>query len=186
MFLGYDDNEKKAKYASLRSLGNELSGKRFIGECYGSQKKFPFKIDASYDSEKSCELHLFESAIDALSYATIKKIQGENWRNFNYLSLGGATKRTKIEAVPLPESLDNYLNSHEIVIVFFHLDNDETGRSDTACLTLTLQNLGYEVINRPSPVGKDINDAIPKFKEWAKTHKELIHERQIKNFSQRN
>ena len=70
VFVGHD-RYGKARYANLRGIGSD-----FKGECNGSDKRFAFNIPA----ENSEVLHLFESAIDLLSYATICKMKGMDWR----------------------------------------------------------------------------------------------------------
>ena len=61
VFIGKDENGK-ARYANLRgTLGD------FKGEAYGSDKRYSFRLLAE---KPSGSIHIFESAIDLLSYAT--------------------------------------------------------------------------------------------------------------------
>ena len=80
VFVGTDAGGK-AKYASLRGTGSD-----FKGEAYGSDKHFSFSIPAKSESDV---LHLFESAIDLLSYATLCKQEGIDWQRDHLLSLAG-------------------------------------------------------------------------------------------------
>ena len=69
------------------ALGRILSEKQS-----GSDKNYSFSIPA----EENChEVHLFESAIDLLSYATVMKMQGQDWRKEHLLSLAGIYQPAK-------------------------------------------------------------------------------------------
>ena len=70
VFVGLD-RYNKPRYATLRGIGTD-----FIGEANGSDKRFSFSIPA----QNSNDLHLFESAIDLLSFATLVKQNGGNWQ----------------------------------------------------------------------------------------------------------
>ena len=58
----YDENNKP-KYAGMR--GTEKY--RYIGDAYGSHKSFPFRLV----NKDNTNIHIFEGAIDLLSYATL-------------------------------------------------------------------------------------------------------------------
>ena len=62
------DSDGKARYANLRGIGSD-----FIGDANGSDKHYSFAIPAEV---KSDTLHLFESAVDLLSYGTLLKMYG--------------------------------------------------------------------------------------------------------------
>ncbi len=49
-------------------------------------KKYSFKIKAEKENNI---VHLFESSIDLLSFATLLSLENRNWREENLLSLGG-------------------------------------------------------------------------------------------------
>ena len=70
IFVGHDKSDVP-RYAAIRGTRSN-----FIGDASGSDKNYSFSIPA--DKKSSC-LHLFESAIDLLSYATILKYQGEEY-----------------------------------------------------------------------------------------------------------
>ena len=75
-----------------------------------SDKNFSFSIPADYESQK---IHLFESAIDLLSYATIKKYEGCDWREEHLLSLAGVYQPAKqIEQSKIPAALSRYLKEN--------------------------------------------------------------------------
>lgn len=66
VFVGLD-KYNKPRYANLRGLGTD-----FVGDASGSDKRFSFSIPAPGGNT----VHLFESAIDLLSYATLVKMNG--------------------------------------------------------------------------------------------------------------
>ena len=148
--VGYDE-QGKARYAAYRATND----RRILGDCSGSDKHYSFRIADS----NSIELHLFECAIDLLSYATLEKIAGRDWRKNNLLSLAGVyLPKEKIEESTTPATLVKYLeNNPQIKKIVLHLDNDNTGRKATEALKVILPN-SYEVIDDPPPKGKDFND----------------------------
>lgn len=83
IFLGYD-NLGNIKYAMRRSINdNEHIIK---GEVGGSNKKYTFRL-LSNSKKYIKNVHLFESAIDLLSYATLLKMSGYSWNESNLISL---------------------------------------------------------------------------------------------------
>ncbi len=149
VFVGYDA-ENKMRYAALRgTIGN------FKGEVTGSDKHYSFKIMAAAPSGN---LHLFESAIDLLSYATLSLMAGKNWQQYNLLSLAGVYKMRRESVVPI--ALSSYLdNQPQTKAVYLHLDNDEVGRFAAAGIIAGL-NGRYKVINEPPSSGKDMNELL--------------------------
>lgn len=155
VFVGYDSN-KIARYAMARGTNES----RYMKEVTGSHKAFSFRLEAL---EKTERIHLFESAIDLLSYATLLKMYDREWYNETLISLGGVYQPAKeIRESSLPISLRYYLNQHpEIKQIILHLDNDSVGRNATLALKELLSDK-YEVIDDPPKVGKDINDFLCK------------------------
>lgn len=151
VFLGYD-KDKKVRYAMCRGTNES----RYMQEVTGSHKAFSFKLESI---EESDTLHLFESAIDLLSYATLLKLNDKEWYNTHLLSLAGVYQpAAKIEDSKLPLALNYYLNQHQnIKKIYLHLDNDRAGRLATLALKEVLPKQ-YEVIDNPPPSGKDVND----------------------------
>ena len=97
IFIGYDE-ERKPKYAAYRATNQS----RLMGDCTGSKKQYSFRLTA----ENTGEVHLFECAIDLLSYATLLKLDGKEWRGHNLVSLAGVyAPRTKIEESKVPVSV---------------------------------------------------------------------------------
>lgn len=151
VFIGYDSN-KKPRYAMIRGTNSS----RFMKEAYGSHKAFSFKID-SINNNKT--VHLFESAIDLLSFATLLKNDNKEWYNENLLSLAGVYQPSKnINDSKLPLALNYYLNQHpSINKIVLHLDNDNAGELSTLALENILSKK-YEVVNENPKIGKDVND----------------------------
>ena len=149
VFLGYDKNNE-IRYAFIRGTNDT----RYMKEAYGSHKAFSFKLDSE---EESNNLHLFESAIDLLSYATFNK---NNYFKENLLSLAGVYQSQKnIEDSKIPLVLNYYLNQHQnIRKIYLHFDNDEVGRGATRTIKFLLEKLHYEVVDEPPKIGKDFND----------------------------
>ena len=150
VFVGMD-RYGKPRYASLRGIGTE-----FKGEASGSDKRFSFSIPAKDGSDA---LHLFESAIDLLSYATLRKEEGLGWNADHLLSLAGVYRpRKDLQESSFPLALKEYLDNHsDIQKVVLRLDNDFTGRQAAGALTKMLSGK-YEVRCSPPPKGKDYND----------------------------
>lgn len=148
--VGFDE-QGKAKYAAYRSTND----RRILGDCSGSDKRYSFRIADS----QSDTVHLFECAIDLLSYATLAKISGRDWRQENLVSLAGVyLPKGKIEDSATPAALVQYLKSKpQIKRIILHLDNDNTGRKAAEALKVILPD-SYEVIDSPPPHGKDYND----------------------------
>ena len=150
VFVGKDENGTP-KYAACRgTMGN------FKGDAMGSDKRYSFSL---MSQETAASVHLFEAAIDLLSYATYLKCNGENYKATNLLSLSGVYQPKKEYGnIKIPVALTAFLKANsQIKTIFLHLDNDKTGRLCAATLTKLLQK-DYEIVDDPPPVGKDVND----------------------------
>lgn len=151
VFIGFD-RHGVPRYATIRGT----SGRRFMGEVNGSDKHFSFSIPARNEYSK---LHLFESAIDLLSYCTLELLSGRDWRQDNYLSLAGIYMPRKIiEESTLPAALTQYLkDSPKINEIALHLDNDTAGRLAAKTIQ-TILSSAYIVSDEPPKRGKDVNN----------------------------
>ena len=152
VFLGTDE-EKKYKYAFFRGTNDT----RFMGESKGSDKAYTFRLLSNNESKR---VHLFESAIDLLSYATLLKMKNIDWKNENMISLGGVNKPSEEQEVndKIPIAIIKFLeNNSNIKQIYLHFDNDEIGEKASKALMEKLSNK-YEVIDNRPPVGKDCND----------------------------
>lgn len=151
VFVGYD-KFKTPRYAGIRATNSS----RYMQDAYGSHKAFSFKLDSL---DKNDSVHLFESAIDLLSYATLMKLDNKEWYNENLLSLAGVYQPAKkIDESKIPLALNYYLNQNQnIKKIVLHFDNDSAGRIATMALKTILPKQ-YEVVDDPPKVGKDFND----------------------------
>ena len=99
VFVGLD-RYNKPRYANLRGLGTD-----FVGDATGSDKRFSFSIPAP----GSDTVHLFESAIDLLSYATLVKMNGGNWNREHLVSLAGVYKpKEELQESSMPLALKRF------------------------------------------------------------------------------
>jgi hypothetical protein len=151
VFVGFD-TKGTPRYAAIRGT----SARRYMGEANGSDKHYSFSIPAKSESQK---LHLFESAIDLLSYCTFGLLSGRDWRQENHISLAGIYKpKQNIHESTLPAALLQFLKDHpNIDDIALHLDNDIAGR----CAAKTIQTIltsNYTVSDEPPKHGKDVND----------------------------
>lgn len=154
VFIGYDEN-KEPKYAAYRATNQS----RIMGDCTGSKKQYSFRLTA----ENTGEVHFFECAIDLLSYATLMKLEGKDWRQFNLVSLAGVySPKQKIEDSKVPVTLGRLLEKDKTIRrIVLHLDNDIAGRKATKALQTILSDK-YEVVDDPPQYGKDVNDFLCK------------------------
>ena len=154
VFIGYNEN-KEPKYAAYRATNQS----RIMGDCTGSKKQYSFRLTA----ESTGEVHLFECAIDLLSYATLMKLDGKDWRQFNLVSLAGVySPKQKIEDSKVPVTLGRLLEKDKTIRrIVLHLDNDIAGRKATKALQTILSDK-YEVVDDPPQYGKDVNDFLCK------------------------
>ena len=149
IFVGFDETGNAA-YAFYRAT----TGERLMGEAAGSDKRYSFRIDRAGST-----LHVFESAIDLLSYATIMKMRTGEWRAEPMVSLGGVyapginSKQSK-----LPIALENMTqNQTQTNTIALHLDNDYAGRSAARSIVEQLADK-YIIRDEPPIYGKDCND----------------------------
>ena len=149
IFVGYDESGKAA-YACYRAT----NGERLMGEAAGSDKRYAFRINRSGST-----LHVFESAIDLLSYATTMKMRTGEWRPEPMLSLGGVyAPSTNNKQSKLPIALENMTQNQTQINTFaLHLDNDFAGRNATKSITEQLRD-GFIIRDEPPLYGKDCND----------------------------
>ena len=166
VFVG-KDKDGTPRYAACRgTMGS------FRLDASGSDKRYSFRLLAR---EPTATVHLFEAAIDLLSYATYLKCEGKDYKSENLLSLSGVYQPKKeIKDSKIPIALTTFLKDNpHIKTIVLHLDNDKVGRLCTAALTELLQN-DYEIVDAPPPVGKDVNDFLMSYLgiARAKPHRE--------------
>ena len=149
VFVGFDGDIPK--YAALRGT---LSRSTFVGEVPGSDKRHGFLVAPSGERHTVC---VFESAIDALSYLTLLKLQSRDWRQAACLSLGGIQRTPAGKPTKLPPTLETYLQNHpNTQKVILCLDRDGPGIVAARAIAAVLKD--YEVVENFPPQGKDFND----------------------------
>ena len=147
VFVGKDE-EGIARYACMRSITGD--GKF---DAIGSDKSYAFMIP----EKGSRSVYVFESAIDALSHATLANYSQKQYSAYR-LSLGGLS----------PNALMRFLDAHpEVGYINLALDNDQQGRAATENIKGMLEQrfgaeLGkqYRIYDHPAAVGKDYNDEL--------------------------
>jgi hypothetical protein len=150
VFVGKDQKEQ-AGYAMLRECGGSWKG-----EAKGSKKRYSFKLEAN---EQNSVVHIFESAIDVLSYATLLKLTRQDWRAENLLSLGGiAVPSNPGKDARLPSPIEEYLDCNPDTKMFYlHLDNDSAGKDAAAGLSAMLSKQFCVYDSAPPDCNKDVN-----------------------------
>ncbi|MEI2987490.1 MAG: DUF3991 and TOPRIM domain-containing protein [Oscillospiraceae bacterium] len=146
VFVG-QDRDGKPRYANLRGIGSD-----FIGDANGSDKHYSFGIPAAYESGK-CPISLNRRSI-LLSYGTMQKLDGKDWRSENLLSLAGVYKpKANTQESSLPVALVQYLADYpHIRKVVLRLDNDHTGKlaAETIKILLSKKYAVTVDIQRPA------------------------------------
>ncbi|MEA5058958.1 MAG: DUF3991 and toprim domain-containing protein [Candidatus Pelethousia sp.] len=135
-----------SRFASVRGTYGD-----FKQDIEGSDKRYNFVLPSCPPSSRF--VAVCESAIDALSLATIRKRKTGVWDRYHYLSLSGTS----------PLALRQYLTDHpEIDHVYMYLDNDKAGRDGMMKLRAALmQNDAFRdhiTSAEPPPIGKDYNE----------------------------
>ncbi|MDR2089132.1 MAG: DUF3991 and toprim domain-containing protein [Clostridiales Family XIII bacterium] len=150
VFVAYD-SAGRPQNAFLRGTipGAEKPFKRDID---GSNKSYPFTL---YGRERSGRVFVFESAIDAISHASLCKANGGDWRNGHRISLGGTSFL----------GLERFLSEHpEVEEIVSCLDNDATGERRSRKLAEEYRAKGYGV-EREAPTLKDFNEDLPAYRQ---------------------
>lgn len=140
VFLGYDETGKVA-YGSRR--GSSLSS-NFRGELTGSNKEHAFGLF----SKNSDTLICCESAIDVLSCASLSKMRGNNYQDYNIISLGGTSD----------VAIDGFLKKNKkIRRIILAMDNDKAGQENAEKHKQKYEKQGFKVTIRV-PQTKDFNE----------------------------
>jgi hypothetical protein len=148
VFVGYDDQGKEPRFASVRS---SLTKGQWRMDQPGSTKDYSFRIEA----HQSHQVMVFEAPIDAMSFASLMKQQGKDWKGMNYLSLSGVSEH----------ALFHFLEAHpQVQSVTLALDGDQPGRSAALKLRELVRSHHPELrVNLVWPCaaqGKDWNDVL--------------------------
>ena len=163
IFVGYDSNNKPR-------CARATNQSRFMHDISGSDKAYSFTLNSKNDNN---QLHIFEGAIDLLSFASLFFYNNIDYRNYNLISLAGVYQPAKIiEKSKIPETILRYLSEHKnISELVLHFDRDKAGRDATTAFQIVLSDK-YKIIDEPSPYGKDINDYLMKYLSIKKMKKE--------------
>jgi hypothetical protein len=152
VFVGHNARDEP-KYAFIRGT---IATSKFRNEISCSNKKYSFRVI----NGETPTLNVFESAIDALSFATILKSKGLDWQGQNYLALSGVYQSAQgddevLHKYPaLKRYLDEFSNTKQ---VFFCFDNDRIGREASSDIKRVLEE-NYDVKQYFPPNVKDWND----------------------------
>ena len=153
VFVGRDRN-KEPRFATCRGTYGY-----FKQDCPGSDKRYSFRLmaDSSLKDRNHAEVHLFEGAVDVLSYASYLGYEGKDYHKTNLLSLSGVHCSHE-DSGKIPIALDAFLEENpQVKKIILHLDNDRAGRMSTKNLITQLEK-EYKVVDEPPPKGKDFND----------------------------
>ena len=167
IFVGYDENNV-ARYAGARATNNS----RFMHDITGSNKSYSFMLESK---NKTNKIHIFEGAIDLLSFASLLHLKGMNYEDYTLISLAGVYQPAKIiEQSKIPKTIERHLlkneNINELVL---HFDNDLAGRNAVYAFQQVIPKR-YKITDAPSPIGKDINDYLCSYLGIRKTNKERV------------
>lgn len=146
-FVAYD-NDNIPKHAFMRGTLTNKNG--FKQDVSNSDKSYGFTLKGNPRSNK---VYCFESAIDAISHATLYKLSDMDYKDAHRLCLNG------ISFLALNKFLEENPLIEEIVSC---LDNDETGIKHSKKLCKEFSEQGYKTfIQRPEE--KDYNAQLQKF-----------------------
>lgn len=148
VFVGLDEREIPV-HASYRATAGNAKG-----DFGGSSKQHAFRIEC--DGAET--VRVFEGAIDLLSYITLCRMWGKEWRNESLISTAGISASKANDEVKLPPALRRYLEKHpETKTVILHFDNDAAGRLCAGQIRGLLCG-SYRVKTVRPKVGKDYNE----------------------------
>ena len=150
LFVAHD-REGRPQNAFLRGT---ISGaeKQFKRDIDYSNKSYPFTLSGHSRSDR---VFCYESAIDAISHASLFKMLDADWRNGHRLSLGGVSF----------SGLDRFLSENpQVRMIISCLDNDATGNRRSKKLMEVHGEKGYVVLHKP-PMLKDYNEDLLDFRQ---------------------
>jgi len=147
VFVGRDMSGAP-RFASMRGTFSN-----YKQDAAGSDKRYGFCFSPCGTQGRMVDV--FESPIDALSLATLRKRNREAWDKYHYLSLGGTS----------PLALTQFLKDHgEADCICLRLDNDRAGHDGIRNIREAIQSnaeLGARVMTvteQPPQKGKDYNE----------------------------
>lgn len=157
-----------AGFASWRSTKINSPKSPNKGIIQGSRKEYSFRI---VGDKSNPNVHVFKSEIELLSYATLLKRRGRDWKKQNFLTIGG--KYTPdLKAPKLPIAMKSYFADHPTVkedpllrtiadeihkdtpektrerVVYLYFDTSDLGVLSSEIITMILKNTTqYTVMN---------------------------------------
>lgn len=145
VYIGYDE-KGLPKFAEYQSIYRE----DIRGTIKGSDRRFGFKMEGISEAENSFSegLHVFETPLDLLSYATLIKMTGQPWEKVNLLALTGIFKSKYNGRMMMPLALKEYLCIHpEVHSIYLHFEESERGHeaaiaTEQALAQVKVQNYG--------------------------------------------
>lgn len=141
VFVG-TDKFGNPKYACMRGISDN-DGKSFKIDVEGSDKRFAFKLIGTPKSES---VYVFESPIDALSFAT-----HYNAASLNLLTLGCVCDKALVQFLQDNPRVKN---------ICLCLDNDKKGIEAMDVMKKIYSEKGYNVKIRQPVCGKDWNEVL--------------------------
>lgn len=165
-FVGYD-GDGKPRYCALRAPSAD---NHFRQDAENSDKTYGFCMEG-----RSTRVYEFEAPIDAMSHATLCKLNGIDWREDHRVAEGCLSDK----------ALCRYLERHpEITEIVFCYDNDRDGRlSDgtphnhgqarAETSAKAFEDLGYTTYIQ-TPNTKDFNQDLTTFREMARRFSDEI------------
>ena len=152
IFVGFDEDHIPRFACQRSTITNHRQ------DCLGSSKEYSFNISEN-DNEV---LHVFESAIDLLSFISIAVMYDIDYSSASYLSLSGINGNDH----RIPIALMSYLDRHPCINqIVLHLDNDPAGSLASTSIIQALQNR-YDIKDKPPQEGKDVNDYLKILKKF--------------------
>ena len=138
IFVGFDENGT-ARHAHKRGTCSSAAGYR--GNVEGSDPMYCFNHIGTNDT-----LHVFEAAIDMLSYITLHQ---KGWQQNSYVTLDGVAEHAMLHVLSQNKRLNN---------VVLCLDHDPAGIEATGRLIEILHENGYDRISCLQSEFKDWNE----------------------------
>ena len=178
-FYDKGDLYQEKNYKSVCFIGRDEKGIPRIANLRGtkgsfkntsssSDRRYAFSLFSSADKG----LHITEAPIDMLSYCALVKMNGYDFRNFNYMSMSGINASSK----KAPACLTEFFRIHpEVDTIYVHFDNDEAGISAGNVLKEILLDKNV-IIQNPPDGYKDVNEFLCKIDKGSNMSKEVMAE----------
>ncbi len=159
-FVSFSE-KREEKACSLRSIA---VGSKFRQEYVNSDKSYAFAMQG-----KSERLFVFESPIDAISHATLRKLNGIDYTKDSRISVGGLNDR----------AIERYLKANDhIKEIVFCFDNDKDSTKNVGqefakkCYQKYSQR-GFQTFVEV-PKNKDFNEDLVSLKQAVQERKSML------------